>query len=75
MERNVEGERAPASLIHIREVARRLGVSRSTIRRLVKDSEFPAPLNIGGSHRWRPSSVEAYLKRQERADSTLASSS
>ena len=53
-------------LIGIRDVSDWLGVSPSTIRRLVAAGAFPAPLLIGHQHRWRPSDVAAYVDRKRR---------
>ena len=37
------------------------GLSRSTIYRLVKDGQFPAPIKIGKSIRWRTADVERHI--------------
>ena len=60
-------ERTNGNLLTIRDVARRLNLSVSTVRRLVREGKFPPPLRIGNSHRWRPEVVEEFLKSQELA--------
>jgi excisionase family DNA binding protein len=46
----------------VKEVAEKLGISKDTIRRLIRKGEFPAN-KIGGSIRIRWADVEEYLKR------------
>ena len=59
---------APADpLLGIRAVAAWLAVSPSTLRRMVRDGTFPAPLRIGRSLRWRTSVVDGFLLAQESA--------
>lgn len=49
------------------EVAKRYGVSRSTIWRWVKDGKIPLPIKIGGgSTRWRFFDLEEWEKLQIR---------
>jgi prophage regulatory protein len=40
-------EKPPESLIRIKEVCLLVGVSRSTIYRMVDDGNFPSPLDLG----------------------------
>ena len=47
----------------IEQVSQRIGVSKSTIKRLrAKDSRFPAPMKIGVSIRWRTADIDRYLR-------------
>jgi excisionase family DNA binding protein len=46
----------------VKEVAEKLGVSKDTIRRLIRKGDFPAN-KIGGSIRIRWADAEEYLKR------------
>lgn len=46
----------------LKEVAARLRVSTSTVRRLVAQGRFAAPLRVGSSLRWRQSDLDAFLK-------------
>lgn len=52
-------------LIDVDEVARRLAVSAQTVRRLVAAGQFPAPIRVGRSVRWRLADVEAWIDEQE----------
>ena len=50
----------------IRDVARRLGVDKQTITRMVKRGHFPKPLKLSPTvHRWNPTTVEAHLSALE----------
>ncbi len=47
------------------ELSERLGVSESTIRRMVKRGEFPKPIQMSTrAVRWRESDVMEWLDRQ-----------
>ncbi|OOF42797.1 hypothetical protein BKK51_12455 [Rodentibacter trehalosifermentans] len=50
-----------------REIAEKLGVSRSGIYSLMKSSQFPAPIKIGRLSRWKVSEVAQWLNNQESA--------
>ena len=54
-------------LIGIRTVSGWIGVSPSTIRRLVAAGDFPRPLVIGAQHRWRTSVIAQYVHERELA--------
>lgn len=45
------------------DLARRLGVSRSTIYRLRDQGALPAPLVIGGTLRWDPRIIEEWIRQ------------
>lgn len=50
------------TLLRAADVARRTGLSVSTIERLVRRSEFPAPIRVAGrSVRWLASEVAAWI--------------
>lgn len=49
-------------LLSDREAARRLGVSRSTWWRRVRDRTMPQPVRIGGATRWRADEIEAAIE-------------
>lgn len=55
------------NLIGVAEVAVILGVSKRTIYRLVSAGEFPAPIRIRASSRWRRSTVNAWIAERENA--------
>ena len=46
------------------EVTKRLGVSLSTLRNWIRAGEFPAPLRLGRSRRWRASDVDRWFEAQ-----------
>ncbi len=49
-------------LLRRREVERITGVSRSSIYRLMQDSDFPRPVRIGpGAVRWKASEIMAWI--------------
>jgi predicted DNA-binding transcriptional regulator AlpA len=50
-------------LLRINDLCANFGVSRSTINRLQKNSNFPAPLKIGEKTKaWRESDIAEWLK-------------
>jgi len=55
----------PRELITTKELASTLGVSLSTVHRWRTDSEFPAPIRLGKSIRWRLQEVETWLRRHQ----------
>lgn len=50
----------PTTLLDVQEVARRLNLSRTTVRRLAAKGEIPG-LRIGGSWRFEELALEAWL--------------
>ena len=55
-------------LLTIREVAATVRMSVSTIHRLVRIKEFPAPIRIGpASTRWRADELRAWLDNRSRS--------
>jgi excisionase family DNA binding protein len=61
-------------LIDAREVARRLGQSEQTVRRLVAAGKLPKAIVIDGtSRRWRPDDIKAWIAAG-RPDHNLAES-
>lgn len=46
------------------EVAELLTVSVSTIDRIRKEKGFPKPFKIGGTLRWNPHEIVAWLRKQ-----------
>jgi predicted DNA-binding transcriptional regulator AlpA len=45
------------------DLQRLLRLSDRTIRRLVSSGEFPRPIKLGGTHRWRREDIRAFLDR------------
>ncbi|WP_408740328.1 helix-turn-helix transcriptional regulator [Acetobacter sp. AN02] len=56
---------SPVSLLSIREVASRVGLSSGYVRKLVIAQKFPAPSHRFGPRavRWLDSDLEAWLKK------------
>ncbi|TSE32106.1 helix-turn-helix transcriptional regulator [Tepidimonas charontis] len=52
-------------LLRAPEVARALGIGRSTLYRWVAAGLVPPPLRLGGAARWRPEDIERVLVRAE----------
>ena len=57
------------------QVAARLTVSRRTLERLIAAGDFPPPLKIGRSSRFRPEDISTFFEklRRERGDHVDAS--
>lgn len=51
----------------VREVAEHLGCGVSTVWRLTKQGEIPAPMKIGGMVRWRREEMERFTSGQTAA--------
>ena len=50
-------------LLNVREVTELIGVSRSTLHRMVSDNRFPRPIRVGlRAVRWRLSEVLAWME-------------
>ena len=58
-----------ARLMSIEQVATALNVSTTSITRWwrAKDSDFPAPLQIGGRYRWNPEEIRTWIDNRVRA--------
>lgn len=52
----------PKQLLRVGDVAEILDLGVSTIWRQVRKGQLPAPLQIGGSTRWRRADIEALLQ-------------
>lgn len=50
-------------LLSAEDVARAIGVSERTLRRLRSRRDFPKPLRGPGPLRWRRAAVQAYMER------------
>lgn len=55
------------TLLRVGEVATLLDLGVSTIWRQVRKGQLPAPLQIGGSTRWRAADILALLEPQKAA--------
>lgn len=52
---------APDRLLRLRDVAYLVGLSKATIYRKLKGSDFPRPVCMGASVRWRESDIVAWI--------------
>jgi predicted DNA-binding transcriptional regulator AlpA len=52
-------------LLDYKDLEKLLGVRRRTIERWVASGRFPRPMKVGGTDRWRQSTVLAHLDRLE----------
>lgn len=52
-----------ASILRLPQVKQRVGLSRTTIYRAVKEGTFPAPIKLGGPRAvgWTSTSIEAWI--------------
>ena len=55
------------ALLRVADLQEAIGLSRSTVYRLVDSGELPAPFKIGGSTFWRAATVERFLADREAA--------
>ncbi len=65
----------PERLLRHPETLRRIGVSRSTLYRLVRDRHFPRPIRIGrGTMAWPESEITAWIeaRKAERTEEGVA---
>ena len=59
---------APTTILRIRKVIERTGLSRATIHRKIKRGEFPAPVILGVNSRgWIEDEVAAWIASRPRA--------
>lgn len=49
------------TLLRVEAVLVRVGVSRATLYRLVRDGRFPAPSKVGAASVWHASDVDAWI--------------
>ena len=55
-------------ILRMREVIQRIGLSRSTIYKLMGNHEFPRPLKLGSQAiGWRDSDIEAWIADRPRS--------
>lgn len=52
---------APDRLLRLRDVAYLVGLSKATIYRKLKLGDFPRPVTMGASVRWRESEIVAWI--------------
>ena len=50
------------------EVCERLKITRQTLWRLRTEGQFAEPIRLGGSVRWKPEDIEAFLQGQRHED-------
>lgn len=62
-----ECELEPTKLaLTARDVAVALGISERSVWRMASSGEIPPPVRIGRCSRWRRSSLDAWLEKEER---------
>ena len=54
----------PKSLLTIVDVGQMIGLGRSSIYTLRASGDFPAPVKIGRSVRWRADEVQVWINRR-----------
>ena len=53
-------------VVGVTELAKRLGVSRSTLHRMVKDGNIPEPMKLGTRRiGWRDATIDEWLRSLE----------
>ena len=56
-------------LLKRQEVERRIGVTRSSLYRLMRSDDFPLPVKIGPrTNRWLPSEIDAWIETRPRSN-------
>ena len=56
-------------VLRMPEVLSRIGLSRSTVWRLIKKEEFPKPIRLGGrAIGWIEDDVESWIQSRSRTD-------
>ena len=50
-------------LVNVCDVGRMLGISGRTVWKLLQHGQFPEPVHIGRSTRWRVSDVEEHIRK------------
>ena len=58
----MESHDTAACLVKVGDVARMLSITERTVWRLTKEGQFPAPVHIGGSTRWRTEDLLEYVR-------------
>lgn len=60
------------TLLRMPELTKKLGVSRSSVYKMIKERGFPPPVKLGRIAAWRLSDVAAYLNEDAPDPSLLA---
>lgn len=60
----------PEKLLPLPEVELQVGFKRSYIYALLKQGQFPAPVAIGSSRRWRQSDVQNWITEKIQQSTT-----
>lgn len=62
----VENTPTPLSLLPLKELKARVGLSTATVYRLMQRGTFPRPRKVGTKSLWRSDEVEAWILAQVR---------
>ena len=54
--------KAGGSLLTIDDLAKRLSVSKGTIRNHLNEGRIPSPIRLGTTLRWRPQDIETWIE-------------
>lgn len=61
--RLIEEQKTLKRLLSIEDVAETLSKSKRWCETALREGELPAPLWIGGTRRWHPDALDAYIRR------------
>jgi predicted DNA-binding transcriptional regulator AlpA len=61
--RLIEEQKTLKPLLSIKDVAETLSKSKRWCETALRAGELPAPLWIGGTRRWHPDTLDAYIRR------------
>ena len=54
--------KAGGSLLTIDDLAKRLNVSKGTIRNHLNEGRIPSPIRLGNNLRWRPEQINEWIE-------------
>jgi prophage regulatory protein len=61
---NIQVVKSSERLINLDEVEIQVGFKSSFIYSRIQKGQFPAPIKIGASSRWRESEIQAWIEKQ-----------
>lgn len=60
-----ENQKQPLEWLTLQDVIATIRFSKAMVYRMIKESDFPAPIKIGVASRWPRHEVEAWMKKQQ----------